>query len=197
MPTIKHSAAAITAMLIAIAPVIAQPVTSDAALAHAQAGFIDESPSSLLSPDKAFNPKIFRAGKDLVIDYRIADGYYLYRDRMSFESSAPGKLAAPVFPAGEVKSDQFFGKQVIYHHAAIVRLPVDADGPGSIKVTVHYQGCAAVGVCYPPQTRDVQIHGDTVLVSDPLNPGAAVEQTQSIVIPQVSNCSEQDHAGRC
>jgi thioredoxin:protein disulfide reductase len=197
MTTTRHLATAIAAMLISIAPAIAQPVSSDAALAQAQAGFIDESPSSLLSPAKAFSPHIYRAGKNLVIDFRIADGYYLYRDRMSFDSSAPGKLADAQFPVGEVKSDQFFGKQVIYHHAALVKLPLDGTSAGSFKITVHYQGCAAVGVCYPPQARDVQVHGDMVVVSDPQNPGSAVAQTQSIAPPEASNCSPLEHAGRC
>ena len=73
-------------------------------------------------------------------------------------SAASVQLGAPQFPAGQVKNDEYFGKQEVYHHelsrhraggarraAATLELPLQ----------VSYQGCAEAGLCYPPHTKTV------------------------------------------
>src|SRR5688572_15682547 len=51
----------------------------------------------------------------LVVRYEIADGYYLYRDRLGFETTTPGvTLGAATLPVGIDHEDEYFGKQVIY-----------------------------------------------------------------------------------
>src|SRR5215472_10917677 len=70
----------------------------------------------LLEPDKAFR----LSGQALdsgtaEVRYRIADGYYLYRDRFRFAAEpASVTLGSPRFPEGEIHEDKFFGKQVTY-----------------------------------------------------------------------------------
>lgn len=87
----------------------------------------------------------------------IAEGYYLYRDKLRF-TAEPGPLGPPVLPPGKVKDDQFFGKVETYRNQLIVRLPFVAAAPGG-SVTVHAesQGCADLGVCYPPQIQKVTL----------------------------------------
>ncbi|AQH05790.1 hypothetical protein A9R05_43005 (plasmid) [Burkholderia sp. KK1] len=115
-----------------------------------------ESPA-LLSPEQAFGATVHKNGQQITIDYRIADGYYLYRDRMSIETTPPGMLGATTFQAGESKTDRYFGTQVVYKHKTVATAKVKDGAPRDFTVQVHYQGCAAVGVCYPPQTRIVDI----------------------------------------
>ena len=67
----------------------------------------------------------------------IAEGYYLYRDRIKF-TIEPGTLAAATLPPGKMKEDQFFGKVETYRNA-------------------ESQGCADIGVCYPPQIQKVTL----------------------------------------
>jgi thiol:disulfide interchange protein DsbD len=87
----------------------------------------------------------------------IADGYYLYRDRIKF-TVEPGTLAEATLPPGKVKEDQFFGKVETYRNQLVVKLPVDGAAPGAaVTVGAESQGCADIGVCYPPQIQKVTL----------------------------------------
>ncbi len=90
----------------------------------------------------------------LIVRFDIADGYYLYRDRLGFESATPGvTLGKASLPVGLDHEDEFFGKQVIYRDMVKVGVPVTFSGaPRNFDVKVKLQGCADAGLCYPPQT---------------------------------------------
>jgi thiol:disulfide interchange protein DsbD len=86
------------------------------------------------------------------IRFKVAPGYYLYRERMAFEAEPAGaaSLGPAAFPDGESKYDPTFEKQMeVYHHDMAVRLPV-APGAGAFTLKVTSQGCADAGICYPP-----------------------------------------------
>lgn len=89
----------------------------------------------------------------LAVRFDIAPDYYLYRDRIGFESATPGvTLGAASLPVGVDHEDEFFGKQVIYRDLATVGVPVTfAGAPHDFEVRVRLQGCADAGLCYPPQ----------------------------------------------
>ena len=90
-----------------------------------------------------------------VVSYAIADGYYMYRERFSFTASG-AKLGAPVIPAGKIKYDETFQKNVeTYHKGVEIRIPVEGSGPFTLNVTG--QGCADKGLCYPPQDASVRL----------------------------------------
>ncbi len=87
----------------------------------------------------------------------IADGYYLYREKLRF-ALAPVTLGAVSLPPGKVKEDEFFGKVETYRTELVVRLPLVAAAPGqSVTVDAESQGCADLGVCYPPQLQKVTV----------------------------------------
>jgi len=94
------------------------------------------------------------SGGQLVVRYTAAPGYYLYRNRLGFESATPGvQVGPPVFPAGEDHEDDYFGRQVIYRGTAAIPMPVTFDGPPRpFELRLKLQGCADAGLCYPPQT---------------------------------------------
>ncbi len=89
----------------------------------------------------------------LVVRFDIAPGYYLYRDRLAFETSTPGVLLGePALPVGLDHEDEFFGRQVIYRAVAQAGIPVTFGGtPRDFELRVKLQGCADGGLCYPPQ----------------------------------------------
>jgi thiol:disulfide interchange protein DsbD len=90
------------------------------------------------------------------VHWDILPGYYLYKDKFQFVSHITGiRLGKPAFPEGEVKQDQFFGKQTIYHKSVTVTLPYT--GVGKLDLELVYQGCAEIGFCYPPQHRHVDL----------------------------------------
>ncbi len=114
----------------------------------------------LLPPERAFALSA-RALNDHTLEARfnVADGYYLYRDRLKFgvEPAVAGPLK-PVLPAGKVKHDEFFGDVQTYRGLVVLRLPMAHAEPGSkVKLATESQGCADAGVCFPPQVQELTI----------------------------------------
>ena len=120
----------------------------------------------LLEPDKAFRFSASAIAPDLIeVRYRIAPGYYLYRDKFQFSASVVGMqpvalpFAAPRMPRGELHQDAFFGSVETYRGALVFQLPLQAALPPgqSFELSVTSQGCADVGVCYVPQVQRARI----------------------------------------
>lgn len=87
----------------------------------------------------------------------IAEGYYLYRDKLRF-AVEPGALEAVALPAGKVKEDAFFGKVETFRNQVVVTLPLAAAAPGlPVTIAAESQGCADLGVCYPVQVQKVTV----------------------------------------
>ncbi|HXH03705.1 MAG TPA: protein-disulfide reductase DsbD [Candidatus Competibacteraceae bacterium] len=112
----------------------------------------------LLPPEQAFAPSVSaRDARTLEATWAIADGYYLYRDKIKLTLLDAGGLTVQSLelPAGEPKEDEFFGVQQVYYRAAraSARLAGDWPAAGEIRVRLDYQGCAEVGVCYPPMNQ--------------------------------------------
>ncbi len=117
--------------------------------------------AKFLNPDQAFQASATAAGPDSVrLDWKIADGYYLYRSRMKAKSASAVQLGALALPAGKSQTDEYFGAQQIYEHAVSATLPVARPGGAgamNIAVDVTYQGCAHAGLCYPPITKTLAV----------------------------------------
>ena len=64
-------------------------------------------------PEKVFRYDTRLVGDEIIVTWDIEDGYYLYRDKMGY-AVAGAELGQPVYPAGEMHSDEFFGDQVIF-----------------------------------------------------------------------------------
>lgn len=112
-----------------------------------------------LPVDEAFQLQALeRGGRGVVVGWRIAKDYYLYRDRMKFTLVSPTGTAVPVLPAGVPHHDEHFGTVTVYRGDLAVPLTLSqAAAKGPVKLTVVYQGCADSGLCYPPQTRTLDL----------------------------------------
>ncbi len=114
----------------------------------------------LLPPEEAFRFSA-RALDANTIEARfaVADGYYLYRDKMRFAVTPDSAgLAQPRLPAGKPKEDPFFGKVETYRGNVVVTLAVPGGGAGqSVVLAADSQGCADQGVCYPPTIQKVTL----------------------------------------
>ena len=95
-----------------------------------------------LDPAVAFQPTVSAGGGAVVVNYRIAEDYYLYRGRFQF--SADGAiLDDAAFPPGEAKEDDFFGKVEIYRDFVSIAVPAKMDGgTESFAFSAVSQGCA-------------------------------------------------------
>nr|WP_245946731.1 protein-disulfide reductase DsbD [Alysiella crassa] len=128
----------------------------------------------LLPPEQAFIPSV-EVGADgsIKTTFKVADGYYLYQSKISAQANEQ-TLTEPQFSAGKEKEDEFFGKQTVYYQNAQVSWQHANTQP--YKLTLHYQGCADAGVCYPPVATNFDIQGEGVYqteVAQADNPVAA------------------------
>ncbi len=114
----------------------------------------------LLEVDKAFrlSARAVDAGT-LEVRYDIAKGYYMYRDKFKFAlEPATVKAGTPQFPPGKIKKDEFFGDVETYRKDVVVRLPFTAPaGTDGVTLKATSQGCADIGVCYPPNPQTLQV----------------------------------------
>ncbi|MFY2762799.1 protein-disulfide reductase DsbD family protein [Arenimonas sp. MALMAid1274] len=127
---------------------------------------VDEA--DLLPIDQAFALTATATERGRIeLRWQIAPGYYLYRHRMGAEPVGDGFTAQPLeLPEGMPETDEFFGDIETYRHEVTgVLAGTAADGVDTVTLKVKYQGCADVGVCYPP-------HAKTLVV--PLSGAAAV-----------------------
>jgi thiol:disulfide interchange protein DsbD len=155
-PGMRHLAAAVLACV----------------LVRAHAEGIPSLQPKLLPPDQAFHLSA-RALDPSTIEARfdVADGYYLYRDKMHF-TTEPVAAGQTVLPPGRTKHDAFFGDVQTYRGAVVVRVPLTKAVAGE-TITLHAdsQGCADVGVCYPPNPQQLRL----VFPRSGGKPGAFVE----------------------
>lgn len=87
------------------------------------------------------------------VRFAIEPGYYLYRNKLDFLLDPDASLlGTPALPRGLDHEDRYFGKQQIYRDALRFTIPLkSALGRPSTLILTH-QGCADMGVCYPPST---------------------------------------------
>ncbi len=127
------------------------------------AAAVDES--ELLPVDQAFALSATATARGRIeLTWRIADGYYLYRHRIVVQPVGSGLAnSTPKFnplqlPSGEQHTDEFFGKVETYRGRVTATLTgAAATGVDAVTLRVKYQGCADLGVCYPPQTRTLTV----------------------------------------
>jgi thiol:disulfide interchange protein DsbD len=109
--------------------------------------------ATLLPAEAAFKPNISRSKTAISIQFQIADGYYLYRDRTRVAANLFINHKAVSFSPAQQKEDKFLGKQAVYYRTATVTLPLtNPANEAEFDFTLTIQGCAEVGVCYVPKT---------------------------------------------
>lgn len=110
-----------------------------------------------LTAEEAFRPlPPTLKGDRLTLEWDIAPGYYLYRSRVAISvvNPAAGHLGAVSMPRGEPHHDENRGDDEIYRNV----LTATAAGAAGIKrVKLRYQGCADIGLCYPPEEKEFDV----------------------------------------
>jgi thiol:disulfide interchange protein len=145
----------------ALAPVIVASVMVASAALSLWAGpaqAFDED--DLLPVDQAFVLRAQATAADRIeLRWAIAPSYYLYRHRTKAQILDTGVAAGALqLPKGEAHNDEFFGPTETYRGQLLATLPEIVDAAGrTLRLKVQYQGCADAGVCYPPQTRTLQV----------------------------------------
>ena len=158
-----------------------------------------------LRPEEAFRYDVRQTENDIVVRWTIEPGHYLYRARMSFASGSDALvIGEPVFEPGETHFDEFFGNMEVYRNQTTVRIPITALAKGTTRASLDLrsQGCADIGLCYPPQvwTTTIAVDGSAPapagklrdllrqntgggLREEPLPPDLAFQPTVTVLDP--------------
>ena len=129
---------------------------------------VEAEEEEYLDPEVAFVlDSEARTTSDINLNWRIADGYYLYKKRLKLEPANTAQPVGPlVLPKGEAHSDEYFGEQEVYRQSLDASFSVPPSDAKSIDVKVTYQGCADAGLCYPPITKTLSISLEGVPAGD-------------------------------
>lgn len=116
--------------------------------------------NNLLPPEQAFIPELIVHNQDIRVHFVIADGYYLYRNKIQIITEPADIFGEGQFiQQGQQKHDEFFGTQQIYYDHADVVWRYSTKGTQTVpyQLTLSYQGCADAGICYPPVENTLTI----------------------------------------
>ncbi len=136
-------------------PSLAQQSTASSLQKNVANLFSSSKEDELIEPDQAFKLQVAVKGPNtLLAELAPAKGYYLYKERIRFSLKDGNGVAisAVKLPAGEMKTDQIFGKTEVYRKPIPVEITLKR-GARADKATLvaSYQGChEKLGVCYPP-----------------------------------------------
>lgn len=146
------------------------------------AGLFDAPGSGKFVPaDSAFTFDFQQNEHDLTLNWQIKEGYYLYRQQISV-TPAQAEIAPLQLPKGESHKDEFFGTSEIYRQQ--LSLPVTVRSANkAATLTVTWQGCAAAGFCYPPETKVVPVSEVQPLAHSEPDQSAPVTATAAPALP--------------
>lgn len=124
-----------------------------------------QTPEPPLQPEDAFSLTV-SPGEDgaLLLNWRIADGYYLYRGTFAAKTE-DGQVLPLSLPDGQPYEDPYFGNEEIYRRDVTATLQTSGEA-----VTLHWQGCQQDGICYAPQSVRLAADG-TILPEVAAKPG--------------------------
>ncbi|MEW8302921.1 MAG: protein-disulfide reductase DsbD [Candidatus Thiodiazotropha sp.] len=132
----------------------------------------------LLVPDQAFQISGRTDGVEkLRVEWRIADGYYMYRDKIHFDSDTIGvEIGEPTLSEAKIKNDEFFGEVAVYRNKAVAEIPIRRmqGSQETLLLKARSQGCADLGICFPPHIQEIRLA---------LEPMPAEARAQAVIEP--------------
>ncbi|AQS38066.1 Thiol:disulfide interchange protein DsbD [Shewanella psychrophila] len=141
--------------------------------------FLKDEPK-LMPVDEAFVFDFSQEGNRLKVSWVIADGYYMYRDKLKFEADG-ATLGEMSIPRGKDHTDDYFGKQEVYYSYVEIPIAIGEASEGS-SVNVTFMGCAEGKLCFPPTKKAAllsEIKANDGLLNDGLPTGEKLANTQS------------------
>ena len=122
-----------------------------------------------LKPEQAFAAQAsWLDDTQIVITMEIADGYYLYQHSVQVFDDQETALPLLQQPAGQPYHDEFLGDVVISRGS--VEWLVGYDTPPATQpqqLRLVSQGCADIGICYPPYDQPLVIRQAGALFTPP------------------------------
>jgi thiol:disulfide interchange protein len=168
----------------------AQSFISDAKQPINSAAILSSSASSFVPVEQAYQLVIAVEADQIIFNWSIRDGYYLYRDRFKFNAvDATSQLRSPVFETGKVKWDDYFEADVeVYYKKTSVAVPFQSSAE-QIEMQIESQGCADAGLCYPPYKQWLTIDLASGIVEISTIPSSSAQSASSAIAGGAENFS--------
>ncbi len=142
---------------------------------------LGSSASSFVPVEQAYQLAVAVEADQIIFNWSIRDGYYLYRDRFKFNAvDATSQLRSPVFETGKIKWDDYFEADVeVYYKKTSVAVPFQSSAE-QIEMQIESQGCADAGLCYPPYKQWLTIDLGSGIVEISTTPSSSAQSASSI-----------------
>ncbi len=161
-----------------------------------------------LPPEQAFAiqpSKVVTSADEnrVIVSWKIADGYYVYRDKVSFTSDDDNLTLGDIeLSPGITKVDPYFGKIQIFKKEFTASIPFTSDKKEGelLFLTAKSQGCAAGGICYPPLKQTVSFTQKNIIdkkkpISDSSNlSGPSASSKPANTLDTLSNLGNNNDA---
>lgn len=129
--------------------------------------FEDTNSDDILPPEQAykFSAQVESPNR-LRLKWVIAERTYLYQEKLQVKITQSDGVALGEYqlPPAKIKKDALrpdgsTGNLPVYYHGIDLLLPLIRTNTAATSITlwVRYQGCADLGVCYPPQIKSVKL----------------------------------------
>ncbi len=123
---------------------------------QAQASLFSPTSTNRFVPvNQAFVFDFNQQGSQLTLNWKVKSGYYLYRQQIHI-TPQQAKIAPVALPPGQPHEDEFYGKSEIYPDDLAIPITLQQAANGA-TLSVTWQGCAAAGFCYPPETQTIPL----------------------------------------
>jgi len=134
---------------------------------------IDES--TLLTSERAFPFIVTLDSPEMLsLQWHIADGYYLYKKRIKLSATLiqvdssnsddatteqPTQVGKAQFPPSLFIDDPAYKGLEVFRNTLIVKYALSGSAASfaNTSIKIKYQGCADVGVCYPPVKKVIKL----------------------------------------
>lgn len=134
-----------------------------------------------LPVEEAFKADLKIEGDQILIDWAIAPGYYLYKKefKLSQITASGSEPLAPSLEKGKMKFDPYFNKDLETFYNT-TRITLDTSTlENTFELRVKSQGCADEGLCYAPRSLYFQVDKTTGKFTQSTKPQTAKQASTS------------------
>ena len=138
----------------------------------------------VLMPEQAFKPSAVLKDGKIIVEIKLGDKIYAYKDKLHFSIISPKKVS--------LDSDLKLPKPVKYHKFIVYFNDIKQSIPLSlikkklgknidkIKLKVDFQGCSKLGLCYSPMKKEFDFNLRNINKTVSISTSKAQTKTQKI-----------------
>lgn len=117
------------------------------------------------------------------VKFNIAPEYHIYQNKIHIQSQKDSsvQLGSPILPDPVMIKSDGLGEFLVYENNTAIQVPITDFGDGKLDVSIRYQGCKGLDLCFPEQEFDQKI--------DLVNPDSAIVLTSAMSSDEVSTDS--------